>query len=296
MGQSVLITGSSSGFGRAISEALARHGHTVFASMRDVGGKNAAAAAELTTWAQNENLSLHVIEMDVTDDASVQAGVQQVIDQTGHLDAVINNAGTMVVGLSEACTLDQFRSMYEVNVFGALRVNQAVLPIMRQQKSGYLIYLSSSGASLVYPFMGMYGSSKAALQAMAETLHYEVYSLGIDTTIIQAGMYATNLGNNFQPTANEAVWSSYGPVGQIAQGYTQAFPQALAPGNAPGPEPVAELIADLLQKPSEARPLKTTLGMYTEGVVAFHQATMPIQEQVVPALGLGMLLERATDA
>src|SRR5262245_9626901 len=175
MGQSILVTGSSSGLGRRISETLARQGYSVFAAMRNTQGANAAVAATLSEWAQQANADLRVLDMDVTDDASVQRGVQQVVDSTGRIDVVVNNAGVMVVGLSEACTLDQMRQMYEVNLFGALRVNQAALPHMRRQQSGLLMYLSSGSASLVYPFMGMYGSSKAALEAMAETLHYEVY-------------------------------------------------------------------------------------------------------------------------
>jgi NAD(P)-dependent dehydrogenase (short-subunit alcohol dehydrogenase family) len=292
MAQSILVTGSSSGLGRRISETLARHGHTVFAAMRNTRGTNAAVAAALSAWAQQADLDLQVLDMDVTDDRSVHDAVQQVVDRSGRIDVVVNNAGVMVVGLSEACTLDQMRHMYDVNLFGVLRVNRAVLPLMRRQQSGLLMYLSSGGASLIYPFMGLYGASKAALEAMAETIHYEVYRFGIDTTIVQAGTYATNLATNVQVTADQQVWESYGSVGQIAQAFTQGFPIALSPERAEDPQPLADLVAQTIELPRGQRPLKVPIGAYTEGVGAINEAIQQVQQHVLPALGLEMLLER----
>jgi len=292
MEQSILVTGSSSGLGRRISETLARHGHTVYAGMRNSEGKNRDVAVTLTAWAQAANLTLQVLDMDVTDDASVQQAVQHVLDRSGRIDVLVNNAGVMVIGLSEACTLEQLRQMYDVNLFGVLRVNQAVLPHMRIQGSGLLLYLSSSGASLVYPFMGMYGSTKAALEAMAETIHYEVYPFGIDTTIVQAGTYATNLGINIQVAAQQQVWDAYGTVGQIARAFTAGFPRALAPDQAADPQPLADAVARVVALPAGQRPLKLPIGPYTEGVQAMNQAREPLQQAVLPALGLQLLLER----
>jgi NAD(P)-dependent dehydrogenase (short-subunit alcohol dehydrogenase family) len=292
MEQSILVTGTSSGLGQRISETLARHGHTVYAGMRNTRGKNAEVAASLTAWAKAANLELQVLDMDVTDDASVQQAVQHILERSGRIDVVVNNAGVMVIGLSEACTVDQMRQMYDVNLFGALRVNQAVLPHLRKQGSGLLMYLSSSGASFVYPFMGMYGSTKAALEAMAETLHYEVYKFGIDTTIVQAGTYATNLGTNVQIAANQQVWDSYGTVGQIAQAFTAGFPLALSPNQAADPQALADAVARVVELPSGQRPLKLPIGPYTESVQVLNQAIEPLQQYVLPALGLQMLLER----
>jgi NAD(P)-dependent dehydrogenase (short-subunit alcohol dehydrogenase family) len=294
MRQSILVTGSSSGLGRRISETLGRHGYTVFAAMRNTQDGNATAASSLAGWARQASADVRILDMDVTDDGSVQRAVEQIVESTGRIDVVINNAGVMVVGLSEACTLDQMRHMYEVNLFGALRVTQAALPHMRRQHSGLLMYLSSSGASLVYPFMGMYGSSKAALEAMAETLHYEVYRFGIDTTIIQAGTYATKLATNVQVTANRQVWDSYGTVGQIAQAFAEGFPVALSPEHAEDPQSLADMVAQVIQLPAGQRPLRQTVGPHTEGVQALNQATTAIQQHVLPALGLGVLLDRET--
>lgn len=161
--QSILVTGSSSGFGRCISQTLAQQGHCMWATMRQITGKNAAAAQTLQQWAEAENLALQVLGLDVSDDRSVQNAVQTAIAGTGALDVVINNAGVMAIGLAEALTVAQVQQMYDVNVIGALRVTQAVLPHWRTRRAGYVIYVSSGGGTVVYPFMRMYGATKVAL-------------------------------------------------------------------------------------------------------------------------------------
>ena len=139
----VLITGSSSGFGRMIAETLARHGHTVFATMRDSEGRNAAKAAEIQALAERESLALYVLELDVTDDASVDRAVQVVVQRAGRLDVAINNAGYVLAGLVEAATTEQAQNIMDTNFLGSVRVNRAVLPHMRHQRSGLLLHVSS---------------------------------------------------------------------------------------------------------------------------------------------------------
>lgn len=292
MGQSILVTGSSSGIGRRISETLAEQGHMVFAGIRNTRTKNAAVAGALSDWAQENTLDLQVIDMDVTDDSSVQQAVEQVIERAGRIDVLVNNAGAMLIGLSEACTLDQMRQIYEVNLFGTLRTNLAVLPHMRKQGAGLLMYMSSGSASLIYPFLGAYGSSKAALEFMAETLHYEVYRLGIDTTIFQAGSFATSLGANIQTAAGQQVSEAYGPVGQMAQSFAQSFSYALSGEYADNPQNLADMVAQIVQLPAGQRPLKVPIGFFIEGVVAINQITQPVRQQVLSGLQLDMLLQR----
>jgi NADP-dependent 3-hydroxy acid dehydrogenase YdfG len=290
--QSILVTGSSSGFGRCISQTLARQGHRVWATMRQTAGKNAAAALALQSWAQTENLALQVLELDVCDDASIQAAVQTAIAGAGALDVVINNAGVMAIGLAEAQTVAQIQHMYEVNVMGALRINQAVLPHWRARRAGYVIYISSVGGTLVYPFMGMYGATKAALNALAETLHYEVYGLGIDTTIVQAGMYATGLRKHVQIASQAQMTQSYGMAGAIAQGFVDNFAAVLAPGVAGDPQQVADLIGDLIAQPAGQRPLYQTIGPHTEALAEINETHIGIQSQTLSAMGMGALLGR----
>jgi NADP-dependent 3-hydroxy acid dehydrogenase YdfG len=290
--QSILVTGSSSGFGRCISQTLARQGHRVWATMRQTAGKNAAAAQALQRWAGAENLALEVLELDVCDAASIQAAVQTAIDGAGALDVVVNNAGVMAIGLAEGLTLAQIQHMYDVNVMGALRINQAVLPHWRARRAGYVIYISSVGGTVVYPFMGMYGATKAALNALAETLHYEVYSLGIDTTIVQAGMHATGLREHVQIASRPQMTQSYGMAGAIAQGFVDNFSAVLAPGVAGDPQQVADLIGDLIAQPAGQRPLYQTIGPYTEGLAQVNDTHIGIQSQTLSAMGMGALLAR----
>lgn len=143
MDKTILVTGSSSGFGRLMVETLARQGYAVFAGMRAPAGKNAPAADEIRALAQREHLSAHVVEMDVTDDASVEQAIESIVGITGRLDVVVNNAGIAYSGPLEAFTIDQIQDQFDTNVFSVLRVNRAVLPHMRRQGSGLLLQIGS---------------------------------------------------------------------------------------------------------------------------------------------------------
>ena len=144
MSKAVLITGASTGFGRAAAETLARRGFTVFATMRDISGRNASHRDTLQALARQESRALHVVELDVTSDTSVDLAVQQALAQAGRIDVAINNAGIAPLGITEAFTIAEFQQLLEVNLYGAARVNRAVLPPMRRQQSGLLIHVSSA--------------------------------------------------------------------------------------------------------------------------------------------------------
>jgi NAD(P)-dependent dehydrogenase (short-subunit alcohol dehydrogenase family) len=143
MEQTILVTGSTSGFGRLTVETLARQGYRVFAGMRGAAGKNASAAEALRALAQREALALQTIEIDVTDDASVERAIAEIIETVGRLDVVVNNAGVSYSGPLEAFTLEQVRQQFETNVFSVLRVNRAVQPQMREQGGGLLLQIGS---------------------------------------------------------------------------------------------------------------------------------------------------------
>jgi NAD(P)-dependent dehydrogenase (short-subunit alcohol dehydrogenase family) len=147
--QVVLITGSSTGFGRLIAEVLSRRGHTVFATMRDPGGRNATNASEIRALAKGESLPLNVLEMDVTDDVSVERAVNICVEQVGRIDIAINNAGYALIGLAEAVTTEQAQQIMDTNFFGSVRVNRAVLPHMRRQRSGLLLHISSGAGRVI---------------------------------------------------------------------------------------------------------------------------------------------------
>src|SRR5438094_10412830 len=161
--QVVLITGSSTGFGRLFTETLARKGHTVFATMRDPGGRNAKNAAEIRRLAEKDSPSIHVLEMDVTDDASVERAVDAAVAKGGRIDVAINNAGYYLTGLEEAVTTEQARRLMDTNLLGPVRVNRAVLPHMRRQRSGVLMHISSVAGRVVLTSVGVYCDSQLAL-------------------------------------------------------------------------------------------------------------------------------------
>jgi len=147
----VLVTGASSGFGRLAAEALAKAGHTVYASMRDVAGRNAKNAAEMAATSARDGVDLRAVELDVQSEPSANAAAEQIIAETGRIDVVVHNAGHMMFGPAEAFTPEQFAQQYDVNVLGTQRVNRAVLPLMRKQKQGLLVWLSSSSSRTKSP-------------------------------------------------------------------------------------------------------------------------------------------------
>jgi NAD(P)-dependent dehydrogenase (short-subunit alcohol dehydrogenase family) len=202
--QVVLITGSSTGFGRLFTETLARNGHTVFATMRDLGGRNAKNASEIRALAEKDSLPIHVLELDVTDDTSVERAVDAAIAKAGRIDVAINNAGYYISGLEESVTTEQAQRLMDTNFLGPARVNRAVLPHMRRQRSGVLIHVSSGAGRVVLPSVGFYCASKFALEALAEAYSYELAGQGIESVIVQPGAYETAVFGNSVVAADEA--------------------------------------------------------------------------------------------
>src|SRR5260370_11183781 len=202
MTQTILVTGSSSGFGRLTVETLARQGYTVFAGMRTVVGKNAPAAEELRALAQREHLALHIIDIDITDDASVERAIESLVGITGRLDVVVNNAGIAYSGPLEAFTLKQVQQQFDTNVFGVLRVSRAALPHMPRQGSGLLLQIGSIAGRLALPFYGLYAATKFPLEALTESYRYELAPFGIDAAIVEPGTYPTPIATKHQSEAD----------------------------------------------------------------------------------------------
>src|ERR1700732_2929237 len=221
--QVVLVTGASTGFGRLISETLARQGHTVFATMRDPSGRNAANASEIRAVAAKEALPLHVLELDVTNDASVEQAVQAAVKQAGRIDVAINNAGYALSGLAEAVTPEQAQQIMDTNFFGSVRVNRAVLPYMRRQRSGLLLHISSGAGRVVFPAFGFYCASKFALEALAEAYHYELAPQGIESSIVEPGAYQTAVFGNIVSASDPARTETYGAANEVAAKITGAL-------------------------------------------------------------------------
>ena len=278
----ILITGSSTGFGRLIAESAARRGHTVFATMRDPEGRNAKNAAEIRTLATRESLPLHVLGLDVTDDASVEKAVRAAAEQAGRIDVAINNAGYVIVGLAEATTTQQVQQIFETNFFGSVRVNRAVLPYMRRQRSGLLLHVSSGAGRLVLPGFGVYCSSKFALEALAETYHYELASQGIESCILEPGAYETPIFGKNVTAADESRTDTYGAVSQLPAKMSAAL--AAVAGDA---REVSDAVLQIVETPAGQRQLRYRVSPSASGVDQINALTEATQAQVLKTFGVG---------
>jgi NAD(P)-dependent dehydrogenase (short-subunit alcohol dehydrogenase family) len=204
MKQVIVITGASSGFGRLSANALANAGHTVYASMRDTAGRNAAQVADVEKYAREYSVDLRAIELDVGSQGSVDAAVARIIAEQGRIDVVMHNAGHMAFGPAEAFTPEQFAELYDVNVLSTQRVNRAVLPQLRKQGKGLLLWVSSSSsAGGTPPYLAPYFAAKAGMDAMAVVYARELSRWGIETSIIVPGAF-TGGTNHFAHAGSPA--------------------------------------------------------------------------------------------
>jgi NAD(P)-dependent dehydrogenase (short-subunit alcohol dehydrogenase family) len=184
----VLITGATDGLGKAAGLLLAARGYRVFAA-----GRSAHKRAQLDAWALEKKLPLETIELDVCDDASVQHAVRHVLDKAAAIDVLINNAGVGYMGTVEDLHLEDWRRQFETNLFGIVRVTQAVLPNMRERRRGRILMMSSVAGLLSAPVQGAYSSSKHALEGLSNALRYETYPFGIDVILIEPGYIVTGI-------------------------------------------------------------------------------------------------------
>lgn len=278
--QVVLITGSSTGFGRLFTETLARKGHTVFATMRDPGGRNAKNAAELRTLAQKESLPIDVLELDVTDDASVVRAVDAAA-KAGRIDVAINNAGYYLGGLAEAVTTEQAQRLMDTNFLGPVRVNRAVLPYMRRQRSGLLMHISSGAGRVVLPSAGFYCASKFALEALAESYSYELAAQGIESVIVEPGAYETAVFGNSVTAADLARTDTYGAAKEFPAKLNGALLSAA--GNA---QEVADAVLRILETPAGEKHLRYRIGAASLGVDEINALSRKVQTSLLEAFGI----------
>ena len=252
----VIITGSNSGFGRLTAQTLARDGHTIFACMRETRGRNAKAAREVKALGAN----VHVVDMDVTDDASVRQAIDAVAKQThGAIDVVFNNAGRFSMGVQEAFRVDEVQSLFDVNVFGPMRVNRAVLPHLRKRKQGLIIYTSSIAGRFSVPCMGTYAASKSAVEALADAQRDELRGLGIDVVVIEPGAFPTEVGQKALYADDPDRAGGYGGIADIPQKMGEGLGQLFAGPDAPKPQDVADAVKELVDAPAGKRPARVVV-------------------------------------
>ena len=284
--QVILITGTSSGIGRLAAETLARAGHSVYASMRDMAFRNREAAETLA------KIPVRVIDLDVTQTESVNHAVQTVIQEAGRLDVLVNNAGHMSIGIAEAFTEAEVQQQMDVNFLGPVRTCRAVLPHMRQRGQGLIIHVTSVVGRVLFPACAFYCASKFALEAYAEVLHYELSGLGVESVIVEPGPFPTRLLANSPEPADRSRAEAYGSIAQIREVFADTFSKFFASEQSTKPQDVADAIAKLVSAPSGKRPLRTVCGP-DYGAIAINEDTAPIQAEVLRALGMPAMAQRA---
>lgn len=260
MPMNILITGASTGFGRRMAEELALRGDRVYATMRDINGRNAANRGELEAMAREKKLELHVLELDVTNQASVDSAVAAALADGGHLDVVVNNAGIAAIGVSEAYTPEQFEQLYAINVFGVQRVNRAVLPSMRKRRSGLLIHLSSAAGRVTVPAMAVYCSSKYALESIADGYRYELLPFGIDSVLVEPGIYKTPIFDRLMNPADAGTLASYGPSAEFADRVLGVFKGTIGGQTDADADEVVTATLQLIDTPMGNRPFRTVVS------------------------------------
>ena len=280
-GKVVLITGTSSGFGRLIAETLARKEYRVFATMRYIKGRNATVAREIAELAKLESLSLQTLELDVTNDSSVERAVSKVVLECGRLDVLVNNAGYGVMDLAETVTTAQAQRQFDTNFFGVLRMNRAVLPAMKRQKSGLLLHVSSGGGRLVIPGMGLYCASKFAMEALAEVYRYELASQGIDSVVIEPGAYATPIMAKLEKGEDPKRKGGYGEMAEVLEKLKAKIGSSR--GN---PQEIADAVLQIIETPAGQRSLRYRIGPGGPGVQRINAVTDEAQAQMLEAFGI----------
>ena len=186
-----LVTGSSSGMGFATAIMLARAGIHTYASMR-----NLKKSKTITELASTENLPLQVVQLDVNDKKSVKEAITKIVTEKERIDVLVNNAGYGLFGSLEDISIEELKAQFETNFFGVIRVTQLVLPIMRKQKSGTIVNVSSVGGRIGLPVLSAYHSTKFALEGLSESMSYELEPFGIRVVIIEPGVIRTNIMNS----------------------------------------------------------------------------------------------------
>lgn len=241
MGKTILITGTSSGFGKLTAELLLKKGYTVIACMRDIDQKNLEVAEEL------KGIGATVIELDIADNESVESAMNSI--RNIDIDILINNAGVGAVGWMENFTTADLDRVFQVNVFGSHRMIRSVLPAMKKRGKGQIIQLSSLLGKFSMPFLGPYSASKHAIESIIETYQSELTQFGISFHIVEPGTYPTNFGKNLIKSSDIKRFKSYSNATYNIETQMQAFEVRNTSNNAPNPYDIAAAIVNLLENP-----------------------------------------------
>jgi NAD(P)-dependent dehydrogenase (short-subunit alcohol dehydrogenase family) len=287
MKKTILITGTSTGFGKLTALTLSKAGHTVIAAMRGTTGKNEAVAKELAALP-----NIEVVELDVTSDASVNSAVTQVLAKHGNIDVLVNNAGLSGFGVTEAYSVEQVQKLFDVNFYGVLRTYKAVLPAMRAARNGLIINLSTGASGFTLPFMVPYMASKFAMETLTEGFQHELKAYGIENVSIQSGVYPTEMNNGSKAGVHadeadivaaygEAATTAFNNMGGALFGKMAAFKM--------DPQTIADGILTLVNKEKGQVPLRYPLDAVALGTdQEFIDARAAIKDKWVAAYGFSL--------
>ncbi len=245
----VLITGGTEGLGKALALLLAAEGYRVFA-----GGRNAAKRAALDAEAQQRKLPLRSLEMDVTDDASVDRAIGIIHEEAGPVDILVNNAGIALAAVIEEITIEDFRKQFETNFFGMVRVTQRVLPEMRERRRGRVINMSSVAGRMSSPVLGPYSSSKHAVEAMSDSLRLELLPFGVHVILIEPGYIKSDMERAAGELSSKYILGAQkSPYGAVYSGFQRGWGNMTKDSKAK-PEDCARIILGAIRaNPPKAR-------------------------------------------
>jgi NAD(P)-dependent dehydrogenase (short-subunit alcohol dehydrogenase family) len=298
MTKTILITGASSGFGALSARALADAGHTVYAGMRDSGGRNAPQVDAAKRYAADNDVDLRTVELDVAAQDSATAAVEAIVSEQGSLDVLVHNAGHMVTGPAEAFTPEQIAELYDTNVVGTQRVNRAALPHLRAQRHGLVLWVgSSSTRGGTPPYLAPYFAAKAGMDALAVSYAAELARFGIETTIIVPGAFTSGT-NHFAHSgrpADEAVVAAYEAVypqlmDQVGKRLTELTP---ADANVAA---VAAAIVRVVDTPHGERPFRVHIDPADDGAAVVNAVADRIRAEFLTRIGLEDLLRPHADS
>lgn len=248
-GKVAVVTGSSSGIGFETSLLLSRMGFYTYATMRNLN-----KSQKINDVAEKENLSLKVLKLDVTDDNSVKNAFRQIKEESSRIDVLVNNAGYGIVGAVEDLSLEEFKSQFETNFFGVIRVTKEVIPLMRNQGYGSIINVSSVGGKIGIPLNSTYISSKFALEGLSESMRYELKQFGVDVILIEPGVVKTSFFENVKVvlnTNNTTNTNKKTPVySELSQKLFESFEPMIKSNSASLPSDVAKVIYQAIESPT----------------------------------------------
>ena len=289
----IFVTGASSGFGALASRALARAGHTVYASMRETTGRNAPQVKEVEEYATAYGVDLHAIELDVLSQESTDAALKTIVSENCRIDVVVHNAGHMAFGPAEAFTPEQLAQLYDTNVLSTQRVNRAALPHFRLQGKGLIVWVSSSSTrGGTPPYLAPYFAAKAAMDALAVSYASELARWGIETSIIVPGAFTSGTSHfkNAGSPNDKARAAEYDSG--VYRGLSDQIQKGLAATVPPDADvaAVADAVVKVVDMPFGKRPFRIHIDPAQDGCEVVNAVADRIRAEFLRRIGLGDLL------